>query len=261
MKAGKSSILRLPQELRDLVWQFAFDADAPIEGQALTHRGCLILNRYSIMNNIRLVCRDFYKDITLLSHAGLAAPTFLHMMARLENLSSREIKALRSVFILADVGDLKHLIDHHHLFGRSDLRLDTLTIVLRPTVVTSSYSQLKLLSRPLAEFLRRLENLKRLMFVQDNAGVKGSLHGWYNHLRLKILEVDYRERYRRSTPSLEHKWWRWRYCQANQVFVLEAQEAKPFVDQREYRRWLLSLYQRMKASEGIEPRDPNMYCG
>ncbi|KAK6428396.1 hypothetical protein LTR95_015462 [Oleoguttula sp. CCFEE 5521] len=255
-----SRLLLLPTELLTQIFEYVFEGS---ETGPVTHmpNGIAVLNAsYTASSKLwpMLACRQFYYDYQYLALAytsfSITSP-FANIDARLLSLAPNLQSAIRSLTFVADDRHFRKLIAWGNCpFDMPNLNLDTLTIVL---LSSSRWHFLFDHTKDLIQLLRRLHNLKRLVFVRNNASVKGSFKTWCNRLIGLILKIDHEQRYLVDPPCLEQVWWSWEYDAKAQTFTLEAGEARELVGEDEYMREVLGLMETLRVSVESEEWNPD----
>lgn len=259
----------LPAELRLAILEYVFHD--PDKQSGLVRRSqCdrMILDDFYSTNVLLaplLVSRQLYQDSVYL---GMTTTTFLmtslfgDVPQRLSVLQSNRIDIIRNITFVADARQFRKLVDwNRYPFGMSNLKLDTLTIVLHRS---SFWHYLYDYTGPIVTLLRTLQGVRRLVMVRNDAKVKGSLHAWYNRLVGMILKVDHHQRYDATPVNLEEVWWKWSFDGKAQSLCLEAQPSRPWTGEEEYLQSVLPLMEELRESVENEewnpdPRSRNMY--
>jgi len=100
--------------------------------------------------------------------------------------------------------------------------------------------------------------VQTLAIVRNDALVKGTLHTWYNRFVKLVLKVDHAERFLKSPPAPESRWWSWSYCERAQTVELRILPAKPKALQREaYDLLVAPLQEALRLSMDSEVEDPD----
>ncbi|TKA24342.1 hypothetical protein B0A50_06812 [Salinomyces thailandicus] len=207
-----------------------------------------------------LTCRQLHADAHLLAFTRTpflttSLFTATNIPTRLALLHNKQIRAIRSLTFVADARHFRKLVDwQHQPFNHPDLHLDTLTLVLHRS---SFWHYLYDFTSDLVKLLRNLEGLKRLVFVRNNARVKGSFHAWYNRLVGLIMKVDHHERYIKTPCCPEKVWWSWKFDSVAQVIVLEALPAKKWVEEEVYMGLMKPLVEELRVSVEAEEWNPD----
>nr|OQO22163.1 hypothetical protein B0A51_08366 [Rachicladosporium sp. CCFEE 5018] len=256
----ESRLLLLPTELLTQIIEYVFE-DSSIGPVTHMPNGIAVLNSsYTASSKLcpLLACRQLYYDHQFLALAytsfSITSP-FASIDARLISLAPSLQSAIRSLTFVADDRHFRKLIAWGNCpFDMPNLQLDTLTIVL---LSSSRWHFLFDHTRDLIQLLRHLHNLKRLVFVRNNASVKGSFKTWCNRLIGLILKIDHEQRYLVDPPNLEQVWWSWEYDAKAQTFTLEAAEARPLVGEDEYMRQVLGLMETLRVSVESEEWNPD----
>ncbi|KAF2147682.1 hypothetical protein K461DRAFT_272377 [Myriangium duriaei CBS 260.36] len=186
-----------------------------------------------------------YLSLTLGSHISSLLPP-------------RTIACLRHVAFVADARHFRLLrtwsVDGH-AFGLPSLKLESLGIILARS---SYWHYLFDFNVPLVTLLRGLEGVEKVVFVRNNALIKGTLHTWYNRLVKLMLKTDLVERYERSPARVEKSWWAWECDREKQTVTLEVREAKPEgLSKEEYGEVMAPLYETLMLSMESEEYDPD----
>lgn len=133
------------------------------------------------------------------------------------------------------------------------LRLDKLTIVLHQT----SHHYLFDFTADTAKLLRRLQGVRSLVFVRNQAYVKGAFKTWCNRLIGIILKMDHYERYDVQPPNLEQTWWVWEFDEQAETFSLDARPSKEVVDEESYMQQIKPLVEQLMISIESEEWNPD----
>ena len=262
-------LLALPAEIRLHIFEYVFSRNLAADGfknQGVA--GGICLNEDYHANEYLqplLACRQMYADGHLLAMqrtSFVARNLFFDIPQRLSLLHDRQVASLRSIAFVADARHFRKLLDWgEHPFEVPALRLDTLTVVLHRS---SFWHYLFDFTADLVKLLRRLEGVRRLVFVRNHARVKGSFKTWYNRLVGLMMKVDHYERYVRgggdggdSPVNQEKTWWRWSFDEVAQSFCLEAAPSKPWVDEETYLQQMLPLMEELRVSVENEEWNPD----
>ncbi|KAH9826504.1 hypothetical protein Tdes44962_MAKER00467 [Teratosphaeria destructans] len=258
------SLLSLPAEIRIQILEDVFDDN--ILNDAFKHRnihgGIMLDDNYTIRRYLQPLptCKQLYHDGILLATTRTHFVTHSLFIAsnipgRLSILHPKQIQAIRSFTFVADARHFRKLQDWGHCpFGVSQLKLDTLTVVLHRS---SFWHYLFDFTSSLVHLLRGLQNVKRLIFVRNQARVKGSFKTWYNRLVGLILKTDHYNRYMNIPALLESVWWEWSFDDVAQSFCLEAKTARPWVGEQEYMAQIQPLMMALKESIETEEWNPD----
>lgn len=180
---------------------------------------------------------------------------FFKVPDRLASLHAKQVAAIRSIAFVADARHFRSIVDWNGSpFGLPCLQLQTLTIILHRS---SFWHYLFDFTAGIVKLLRDLKGTQRLVFVRNAARVKGSFKTWYNRLVGLIMKTDHQERYMKAVPCPETTWWTWSYDEVAQSFCLEAQPAKPLVDEETYFRQMLPLMEDLRISVENEEFNPD----
>lgn len=261
----EASLLTLPAEIRAVILDYVFEDNTATDGlERLSSQdgttNALLDGNYSVSPKMAplFVCRLLYRDACLLAMSRttfVASSLFCDIPERLGVLCPRQTKALRSITFVADARHFRKLLAWgEYPFGIPELCLDTVTIILHRS---SYFHYLYDFTTDITKLLRQLKNVNRLVFVQNNARVKGSFLGWYNRLVARILKTDHYERYDISPPNPEERWWQWSFDHHGQTCCLRAGPAKPIMAEEEYMEWLKPLHLELMASVENEPYNPD----
>lgn len=262
-KRKTSTFSTLPAEIRTTILEYVFIDTSNTSPLTKTSSGNICMNEtYKSSQNLLplLVCRTWYQDASLLAfnHTPfLVSNPFCDIPSRLTTLlHTKQISAIRSLAFVADKRHFRKLSEwNDHPFGIQSLRLETLTIILQRS---SSWHYMFDYTSDIVHLLRILQNVKRLVFVKNNAMVKGSFRSWFNRLVGLILKIDHAERYDRVVPNLEKTWWRWEFDGVGERFWLEAEQPKEMVDEESYMRGILPLMEGLRVSVELEEVNPDV---
>ncbi|KAK5170586.1 uncharacterized protein LTR77_005174 [Saxophila tyrrhenica] len=256
----QSHLLSLPAELRVQIFEYIFH-DSTKDCGLIKQSGRLIIDdNYDPNKGLAplLVCHQMYRDSVYL---GLATTNFIipnlfgDIPQRLSALRPKQIESVRNVTFMADARQFRKLMDwRQHPFDMANLQLDTLTIVLHRS---SFWHYLFDYTEGIVKLLRKLQGVRRLVIVRNDARVKGSLKTWYNRLVGLILKVDHHQRYEVYPPCLEDVWWTWSFNKTEQTLSLEAKPSKPLVDEDVYFQTVLPLMEDLRDSVENEEWNPD----
>ncbi|KAK5129559.1 hypothetical protein LTR08_003145 [Meristemomyces frigidus] len=260
------TLLSLPAELRIAILEYVFASNTRLH-DAFKNRsgadGITVNEAYTVAACMHplLVCRQLYKDGTLVAldrTAFVVNSLFIanSIPQRLAVLHPKQLSALRSITCVADARFFRKMNDWgHHPFGLPTLNLDTLTLVLHRS---SFWHYLFDFTADLTKLLRNLHGVRRLVFVRNQALVKGSFKTWYNRLIGLIMKVDHHERYNRSSqPCVESVWWRWSYDDHAQSFTLEALPVKALIGEEAYMQQMQPLIEQLRVNVEGEEWNPD----
>lgn len=255
-------LLSLPAEIRIAILEYVFEDNLLDDGfRECSTTGTQTLDPdYSA--NAKLMplftCRQMYEDGTLLAMrrtSFVVQNLFFNIPERLATLHPKQVGAVRSITFVADDRHFRKLLSWGQCpFGMPDLQLDTLTIVLHRS---SHYHYLFDFTSDIVKLLRQLGGVRRLVFVRNNALVKGSLKAWSNRLIGLIMKVDHHERYNVNPANPENIWWTWGYDDTAQSFCMEACPAKPVVDEESYIHQIKPIMEALKDSVENEEWNPD----
>lgn len=255
------NLLSLPAEIRNAIFEHTFRyADAGLRTKC---NGTVVLDEdYSVRQKLRclLACRQLNNDASLLAFHQVhfvVTNLFINIPERLSLLQPSRLEALRSLAFIADARHFTKMHVHHwksYPFGMPELTLDTLTVILHRS---SAWHYLFDYTANIVQLLRQLQGVRRLVFVRNQAFVKGSFKTWYNRLVGLILKVDHHQRYNVFPPQPEQTWWSWSFDEKAQTFCLAAQPAKPLVEERTYIESILPLVERLRISVENEEWNPD----
>lgn len=133
------------------------------------------------------------------------------------------------------------------------LRLDKLAIVLHQT----SHHYLFDFTADMAKLLRRLQGVQSLVFVRNQAYVKGAFKTWCNRLIGIILKMDHYERYDARPPNPEQTWWVWEFDEHAEIFRLDARPSKEMVEEETYMQQIRPLVEQLMISIESEEWNPD----
>ncbi|KAF2502138.1 hypothetical protein BU16DRAFT_1040 [Lophium mytilinum] len=274
------TLLTLPAELRNQVFSYVVN-DPEFCRDGFLHRnrpgGIYLDDEYTATRalSILLTCRQFYYDLAIPAYTRthfLARSLYSPLPTLLLPLPSPLVASIRHLAWVVGTRQFRSLVQWRtHPFdfpipdGSADLdviktlRLDTLTLVLH----ASSYTHYPAdFTTDLVALLRRLEGVKRIVFVRNRANVKGGFGRWFNRLVGLMLKVDHQERYDRVPAVLEKVWWEWGFDEVGETFELVARASKPVMEEQAYMEMVKPLVHglmgRMEREEWDEdPRARN----
>lgn len=254
----------LPAEIRMAILEYVFAGNRQLDGfKNHNAPGGLIFDEdYGIAESLQplMTCRQMYHDACLLAFHNTAFVTNSLFIAnnipeRLAVLHPKQIAAIRSITFVADARHFRKLIDWGDCpFGMRQLQLDTLTLVLHKS---SFWHYLFDFTSDVVQLLRNLQGVRRLVFVRNDARVKGSFHTWYNRLVGLIMKVDHHERYNKSPFNPERVWWQWKFDPIAQSICLEALPSKPLIAEEAYMQQMKPLMEELQASIENEEWNPD----
>lgn len=273
-------ILQLPAEIRVNILEYVFSSSSSSSsfsssaGLKTSSTGEILIDEhYRASQHLQplLVCRQFYREACLFafSHTHfLISNLFTSIPQRLQQqqqqqqhpplLHPHQTAAIRSLAFVADKRHFRNLIDWHngHPWGIPSLALETLTIILHRS---SAWHYMFDFTSSLVSLLRSLRGVRRIIFVQNAALVKGSFRTWYNRLVGLMLKIDHRERYERFPASGEVTWWTWRFDDVGRTFTLEARPPKEMgVEEERYMVQMLPLVEELRRDMEREEWNPGI---
>lgn len=257
------ALLALPAEIRIAILEYVFDDNKDDDGfTECSSTGTKTLNQdYSAGAKMMplFTCRQMHVDATLVAMrrtSFVVTNLFFNIPERLALLGPKQIGAIRSITFVADDRHFRKLLSWGICpFGVPDLQLDTLTIVLHRS---SHYHYLFDFTSDIVKLMRQLGGVRRLVFVRNNALVKGSLKAWFNRLVGLIMKVDHHERYDVNPPNPEKVWWTWdAYDDTAQSFCLQACPPKPLVNEESYMHQIKPIMEALKDSVENEEWNPD----
>lgn len=252
-----ASLLTLPPELRSCILEHVFDDNFSHTGlQKRTESSSIFVDRtYSAAALLAplLTCRQLYLDGHLPAFKRthfLLTNLYIEISERFSRLSSKQLGALRSITLVADSRHFRSMRAwNDHAFSNADVHLDSLTIVLHQTTHHYLFDFLA----DIAKLLRRLQGVRRIVFVRNGAYVKGAFKTWCNRLIGIILKIDHYERYDAKPPNPEQTWWVWKFDEEAETFCLDAGPGKEMVDEEIYMQQIKPLVDQLMISiEGEE---------
>ncbi|GAB1729474.1 hypothetical protein NU195Hw_g4286t1 [Hortaea werneckii] len=258
------SYIDLPAEIRMAILEYVFAGDRQVDGFKNHNApgGLVFDDGYTITESLQplLTCRQMYYDACLLAFHSTAFVTNSLFIAnnipeRLAVLHPKQIAAIRSITFVADARHFRKLIDWGDCpFGMKQLQLDTLTLVLHKS---SFWHYLFDFTSDVVQLLRKLQGVRRLVFVRNDARVKGSFHTWYNRLVGLIMKVDHHERYNKSPCNPEKVWWQWKFDPIAQSICLKALPSKTQMAEEAYMQQMKPLMEELQASIENEEWNPD----
>ncbi|RMX89186.1 hypothetical protein D0869_01069 [Hortaea werneckii] len=254
----------LPAEIRMAILEYVFAGSRQTDGFRNHNApgGLVFDENYAIAESLQplMTCRQMYHDACLLAFHNTAFVTNSLFIAnnipeRLAVLHPKQIAAIRSITFVADARHFRKLIDWgDYPFGMRQLQLDTLTLVLHKS---SFWHYLFDFTSDVVQLLRNLQGVHRLVFVRNDARVKGSFHTWYNRLVGLIMKVDHHERYNKSPCNPERVWWQWKFDPIAQSICLEALPSKTMIAEEAYMQQMKPLLEELQASVENEEWNPD----
>jgi len=256
-----ASLLSLPSELRSHILEYVFDNNLSHTGlRRLAKNSSVAVNHnYSAANHLSplLACKQLYYDGYIPAFKRthfLVTNLYIDIPDRLSRLSGKQLGALRSAALVADSRHFRGMRAWgDHAFNNNALRLDSLTIILHQT----THHYLFDFTADIAKLLRRLEGVKRILFVRNQAYVKGAFKTWCNRLIGIIMKIDHYERYDVQPPNPEATWWEWKYDEEAETFCLDAQSSKEMVDEETYMQQIKPLVDQLMISIESEEWNPD----
>lgn len=261
------SLLTLPAELLTSILSYVFDDNLPPKSRAHTGlpwregRSVTIVSpTYSAAALLAplLTCKQFY----LAGHIEafkcthfLVANLYIDVPSRLSRLSKKQLSALRTIALVVDARHFRAMRAWDgYAFNNSALsHLDTLTIALHQT----THHYLFDFTADIAKLLRRLQGVRRVVFVRNQAYVKGSFKTWCNRLVGSIMKIDHYERYDVQPPNPERTWWEWGYDVRAEAFCLDARPSKETVDEETYMQQIKPLIEELMIEIEKEEWNPD----
>jgi len=256
--------LALPAEVRIAILEYVFEDS--LHGDGFKNHGLsggiILDDEYGANACLQplFTCRQVHEDGNLLAlkkTCFVSSSLFIsnNIPERLSILQPKQIEAIRSITFVADARHFHKLVDWDgYPFAMSNLRLDTLTVVLHRS---SFWHYLFDFTSGIAQLLRTLNGVKRFVFVRNNALVKGNFRTWFNRLIGLIMKIDHYERYDRCPANPEKVWWRWSYDDVAQSFCMEALPAKETVDEETYMQNMKPLLEQLRVSMENEEWNPD----
>ena len=256
-----ASLLTLPSELRTFILEHVFDDNLSHKGlQKRTGYSSITVNHtYSAAALLSplLSCSQLYLDGNIPAFKRtnfLVTNLYIDIPERLSRLSSKQLNALRSIALVADSRHFRGMRAWgDHAFNNAALHLDSLTIVLHQT----THHYLFDFTADIAKLLRRLQGVKRIVFVRNQAYVKGAFKTWCNRLIGIVMKIDHYERYDAQPPSLEKTWWVWKFDEEAETFCLDARPSKVMVDEESYMQQIKPLMEQLMISIESEEWNPD----
>ncbi|CAK3999686.1 Hypothetical predicted protein [Lecanosticta acicola] len=266
-----SHLLSLPTELRIQILEHVFSENLHHNGFHLRPHssssssnprlsGSHLDETYTASKRLQplLVCKTFHREGTLPALQRthfLVTNLFLQIPQRLNaRLHPRQIQALRNLAFVADDRHFRSLMEWRGRPFGMVLELECLTLVLHRT---NAWHYLFDFTGDVVRLLRSLRGVRKFVIVRNAALVKGSLKAWYNRLVGLMLKTDHQQRYEVCPPRLEETWWGWEFDEEGQRIVLQAREARGWVEEEEYMRQVLPLMEALRASVESEEWNPD----
>lgn len=256
-----ASLLTLPSEIRSYILEYVFDDNFSHTGLTKRdERGNTTVNHsYSAAARLAplLTCKRLYLEgriPALKCTHFLLTNLYINVSERLSRLSDKQLEALRSIALVADSRHFRGMRSwSDNAFGNSALRLDNLTIVLHQATRHYLFD----FTADIAKLLRRLQGVRRLVFVRNNAYVKGAFKTWCNRLIGIIMKIDHYERYDAKPPNPELTWWVWNFDEQAETFCLDARPSKEMVDEETYMQQIKPLMEQLMISIESEEWNPD----
>jgi hypothetical protein len=258
-----TSLLGLPSEIRTSILEYVLDDNTSrtglIKDPGGPRRAVIIDHDYSAAAILAplLACKHLYLDgrIPALKRTHfLVTNLYINIPERLSRLSDKQLNALRSIAFVADSRHFRAMKTwDDYAFGNAALRLDSLTVVLHE----SSHHYLFDFTADIAKLLRKLQGVRRVVFVRNHAYVKGAFKTWCNRLIGIIMKIDHYERYDVQPPNPERTWWTWSFDDEAEIFCLEALPSKVMVDEETYMQQIKPLVDELMTSIESEEWNPD----
>lgn len=251
---SKGYLLSLPAEIRSHILEYVFDHNLDQTGfKPITESKIAVVDHDYSVNTLLaplLTCRQLYLDGHLLAFRRThfaVTNLYINIPERLSRLSKKQCDALRSMSLVADSRHFRNMRSWgDNAFG---LRLDKLAIVLHQT----SHHYLFDFTADIAKLLRRLQGVQSVVFVRNQAYVKGAFKTWCNRLIGIILKMDHYERYDAQPPNPEQTWWVWEFDEQAEIFRLDARPSKEMIEEEAYMLQIRPLVEQLMISiEGEE---------
>ena len=254
------SLLALPAEIRIAIFEHVFNDDILQHGFINHNRsgGIALDDHYRASTQLRpfYACRQLYDEANSMAWNKtnfIASSRFIHIGGRLFQLNPQQIAGIRNISFVADAHHFRDFIQwNQDPFGLSNLRLDTLTIVLH----CGGRHYLYEFTSGITSLLRRLQNVRKIIFVRNQALVKGGFRTWYNRLIGLIMKVDHFQRYDHIPATPEKVWWKWQYDEIAQTICLEALPARPLMGEEAYMQSMKPLMEDFRVS--MEKEDTSL---
>jgi hypothetical protein len=261
--AQTACLLGLPSEIRTHILEYVLDGSTTHTGLIKDTRGprraVIIDHDYSAAATLAplLACKHLYLDgrIPALKRTHfLVTNLYINIPERLSRLSDKQLGALRSIAFVADSRHFRAMKTWgDYAFGNPALKLDRLTVVLHE----ASHHYLFDFTADIARLLRKLQGVRRMVFVRNHAYVKGAFKTWCNRLIGIIMKIDHYERYDVQPPNPEQTWWAWKFDDEAEVFCLEALPSKEMVDEETYMQQIKPLVDELMTSIESEEWNPD----
>ena len=256
-----ASLLTLPSEIRSCILEYVFDDNLSHTGlrNGIGNSSVVINHLYSAPSLLAplLACRQLYLDGHIPAFKRthfLVTNLYIDIPERLARLSNKQLSALRSIALVADSRHFRGMRSWgSHAFNNADLHLDSLTIILHQT----THHYLFDFTADIAKLLRRLQGVRRITFVRNQAYVKGAFKTWCNRLIGIIMKIDHYERYDAKPPNREQTWWAWKFNEEAETFCLDARPSKEMVDEETYMQQIKPLVDQLMTSIESEEWNPD----
>jgi hypothetical protein len=256
-----ASLLTLPSELRSHILEYIFDDNLSHVGLAkrIESSSIVVDHTYGAAALLAplLTCRQLYLDGHIPAFKRthfLVTNLYIDIPERLSRLSSKQLNALRLITLVADSRHFRAMRAWGgHAFNNAALHLDCLTIVLHQT----THHYLFDFTADIAKLLRRLQGVRRIVFVRNQAYVKGAFKTWCNRLIGIIMKIDHYERYDAKPPNPEQTWWKWKFDEVSETFCLDARPSKQMVDEETYMQQIKPLVDQLMSSIESEEWNPD----
>lgn len=252
------TLLTLPAEIRNAILEQVFDDDI-LRDAFLNHKtssGLRLDDAYRASIHLRpfYACKQLYSEGNTMAWNKtnfVAGSRFNNIRCRLLTLSPQQIGAIRNITFVADAHHFRDFVRwNQDPLGVPNLYLDTLTIVLH----CGGQHYLYEFTSGITSLLRRLHSVRRIIFVRNQAFIKGGFRTWYNRLIGLIMKVDHFQRYDNIPSTPEQVWWKWDFDEIAQTISLEALPPKPIMGEEEYMQVLMPLMEDFKIS--MEKEEP-----
>lgn len=256
-----ASLLTLPSEIRSCILEYVFDDNLSHTGlrNSIGNSSVVIHHLYSAPSLLvpLLACRQLYLDGHIPAFKRthfLVTNLYIDIPERLARLSNKQLSALRSIALVADSRHFRGMRAWgSHAFNNAALHLDSLTIILHQT----THHYLFDFTADIAKLLRRLQGVRRITFVRNQAYVKGAFKTWCNRLIGIIMKIDHFERYDAEPPNREQTWWAWEFNEEAETFCLDARPSKELVDEETYMQQIKPLVDQLMTSIESEEWNPD----
>ena len=236
----RAGLLSLPVELLLQISEHVFgqQPDAGFMTPIAPVTGLTVDREYSSTAclDLLLVCRRFRDELTKVAfrHTVFIVSDGCYPSSHtLEPLQRHQMHSLRNVVLLFEPDYYCGMIKWRWPFNTKTVNLNTLTVAFDSVSTTdpAMWDELTtIIVTDTVEFLRRLEHVERVKFVQNGIRFSGGFRNFHNKLVGKLLKEDHYQRYDApGAPHIEATWWDWQSNDAQESIEFFARPAKAMV--------------------------------